>query len=124
MKVADLVNWCLERQKEGKIFDKWTPDGLAAEINKRMNTRELVVHIEQNTILGAVIFHLNFNDKEVFIDNIVTCRDNVIWPMFVRILELWPEVDMHDWNFTGIHRSGRKRKFIVNKKLFERFSKI
>lgn len=122
--ITQLLEWCLERQKEGKIFEKWTKLQLACELIERMKKRELVVAMDGDKIAGACVYRLIPEKKEVFIDNIVTVERKYIWPMFVQIFKLNSDVDLTGWNFTGTHRSGRKRKFIVNKNLINKFAKI
>jgi hypothetical protein len=120
----DLLEWCLERKKEGKIFERWSEEALAYEIVTRMNKRELVVSVNGDKINGACLFHLEHDKQEVFVENIVSSEPNAIWPMFCKIIDLCKPLDLTGWNFTGIHRAGHKRKFIVTEKLYRRFSKI
>lgn len=124
--IDNIVQWCLDRQKEGKIFEKWTAADLRDCIVKKIRANEFVLLIDadKREIIGATIYHLDHVNKEVFIDNIVSTRPKCIWRMFIKILSSHEEVDFKGWNFTGTHRSGRKRKFIVTSKLFKRFAKI
>ncbi len=125
--LADIVEWCLERKKEGKIFETWQKEDFERAIVYLVGRKELVISTtpDGKTINGAIAFTIIPEGKVVKVTNIVTTAHNVLGSMLKIIVGLHNiDLEKGDWKMAGTHRTGRPRLFTLNTRFLNQLYKL
>lgn len=106
--IGDVVKWCLELKKSGELFTDWDEVSLTLEIEKRSELKELLIHEVNDEIVGIIIFKVNKEKHEIFVENLVSHHKGTCGVFLVSMINLYGKQILTDGDWVIYGKRGGK----------------
>lgn len=112
----EIADWIIENRKS-KAFSGYSKDDIIGQIDfcVKHNSMLVIRSPETEEIVGVCCAELHHEEKELFIQDILTTKPHIVKQMMIYVLDNYP-----NYRITGVNRSGRNRCFTQSHKLFNR----
>ena len=114
MTIGEVAEWIL-RNRRGKAFEGYSLSSIIRQLSYCADNNTMLCVTEGNQIVGVVCCEKHVDKKIMFIQDILTTKSGIVKRMAEFFRDNYPQ-----YEFTGINRHGRKRKFTSINKVVER----